>query len=187
MVDDYDLKSLHNYAQSTFLLPDDVSLDEMEGQHREELKELFLNKIKENYQKREEQLGEVMEELERVVVLRTVDRKWMDHIAAMDDLRQGIGLRAFGQKDPLREYKFEAFNMFEAMVEGIQEDISRLIFRVEVSQKPTRQSVAVADSTPSHISTPSQLRKSKTNNQKPAKSDKVGRNKPCPCGSGKKI
>ncbi|WP_350344153.1 preprotein translocase subunit SecA [Proteinivorax tanatarense] len=186
LVDDYDLKTLHDYAHSTFLLPGNVSLEELEGLHRDEIRELMLKQAEENYRKREEQLGDFMEELERVVVLRTVDRKWMNHIDDMDDLRQGIGLRAFGQKDPLREYKFEAFNMFEAMVEGIQEEVARLIYRVEVSQQPTRKSVAVADASP-QISTPSLLGgKSQGGTQGPAKSTKVGRNKPCPCGSGKK-
>ncbi|WP_353893763.1 preprotein translocase subunit SecA [Proteinivorax hydrogeniformans] len=186
LVDDYDLKTLHDYAHTTFLLPGDIPLEELEGLHRDEIRELMLKKTDENYVRREEQLGDFMEELERVVVLRTVDRKWMNHIDDMDDLRQGIGLRAFGQKDPLREYKFEAFNMFESMIEGIQEEVARLIYRVDVTQRPSRQSVAVADSRP-QISNPSLLGgKSQGKTQGPAKSNKVGRNKPCPCGSGKK-
>lgn len=183
--EDYDLKGLLEYAETIYLMPHDVKLEQVEGLHRDEIYELFVEKFKENYSIREEQMQGMMEELERVVVLRTVDTKWMDHIDAMDDLRQGIGLRAFGQKDPLTEYKFEAFNMFEGMIESIQEDVARLIFRVQLTQTPMRRAVAVANDTPAagegDPNNPSQ-----GPNQSPAKSNKVGRNDPCPCGSGKK-
>ena len=111
------------------------------------------------------------------MVLRTVDSKWMDHLDAMDDLRQGIGLRAFGQKDPLTEYKFEAYDMFNNMTESIQEEVARLIMRVRLASPPQRRSVAVANPTPSGGGA----------GQGPQRSQKkVGRNDPCPCGSGKK-
>ncbi|SES80710.1 preprotein translocase subunit SecA [Anaerobranca gottschalkii] len=177
--EDYDLKGLLEYAESTYLLPDDVSLENLQGLHREEILELFKEKVRENYRKRKEELKELMEELERVIVLRTVDRKWMDQISAMDDLRQGIGLRAFGQKDPLIEYKFEAYNMFQAMIESIQEEVARLIFRVQITSTPVRRAVAVAKET-SAAGSESNVK------QTPVKTNKVGRNDPCPCGSGKK-
>ncbi|SHK05703.1 protein translocase subunit secA [Anaerobranca californiensis DSM 14826] len=177
--EDYDLKGLLEYAESTYLLPNDISLEEIQGLHREEILELFKEKVRENYQKRKEQLKELMEELERVIVLRTVDRKWMEQISAMDELRQGIGLRAFGQKDPLIEYKFEAYNMFQAMIESIQEEVARLIFRVQITATPVRRAVAVAKETSASGS-------EVNSKQTPVKSNKVGRNDPCPCGSGKK-
>ncbi|QNO14455.1 preprotein translocase subunit SecA [Alkalicella caledoniensis] len=183
--EDYDLKGLLEYAETIYLMPHDVKLEQVEGLHRDEIYELFVEKFKENYSIREEQMQGMMEELERVVVLRTVDTKWMDHIDAMDDLRQGIGLRAFGQKDPLTEYKFEAFNMFEGMIESIQEDVARLIFRVQLTQTPMRRAVAVANDTPA-AGEGDPNKPSQGPNQSPAKSNKVGRNDPCPCGSGKK-
>ncbi len=179
--EDYDLKGLLEYAESTFILPKDVKHDDLDGLHRDEILELFKSKLNENYKRRQEQMQEMMEELERVVVLRTVDTKWMDHISAMDDLRQGIGLRAFGQKDPLIEYKFEAFNMFQGMIESIQEDVARLIFRVQLTQAPVRRAVAVANETPA-----AGTQSSDKPGQQIVKSNKIGRNDPCPCGSGKK-
>lgn len=181
--EDYDLKGLLEYAESIYLMPKDVTLEQLEGLHRDEVSELLIKQIRANYDIREQQMEGMMEELERVVVLRTVDSKWMEHIDAMDDLRQGIGLRAFGQKDPLMEYKFEAFNMFQAMIESIQEDVARLIFRVQLSQAPTRKAVAVADDSPAAGVSQNDGQKAV---QSPVKSNKVGRNDPCPCGSGKK-
>ncbi len=120
-----------------------------------------------------------MREAERVITLRVVDQKWMDHIDAMDQLRQGIGLRAYGQRDPVVEYKFEGFEMFEEMIRNIQEEVVTILFRIQVqSNVPKRERVAEpiqATHGDSEV-----LRKPVV------KGDKVGRNDPCPCGSGKK-
>lgn len=180
--EDYDLKGLLEYAENTYLLPKEIDISQLEGLHCEEITELFKKVIRDKYDKRANEMQEMMEELERVVVLRTVDSKWMDQIDSMDDLRQGIGLRAFGQKDPLMEYKFEAFNMFEAMIESIQEDVARLIFRVQITAAPIRKAVAVANETPPAGAAGATNPPAQT----PAKSNKVGRNDSCPCGSGKK-
>lgn len=102
----------------------------------------------------------------------------MDQLDAMDDLRQGISLRAFGQKDPLTEYKFEAYDMFNNMTDSIQEEVARVILRVQLAAKPERRSVAVANPTPPSGGTAVHGPK--------AAAQKVGRNDPCPCGSGKK-
>jgi len=177
--EEYDLKGLAEYMESNVLVPGSVKQADLAGKHSDEIREWLAKRVRELYAIREEAVGsEVMRELERVVVLRTVDRKWMDQLVAMDDLRQGIGLRAFGQKDPLTEYKFEAYDMFNNMTESIQEEVARLILRVQLANKPLRRSVAVANPTPpSGGGGTGPARSAKT---------KVGRNDPCPCGSGKK-
>ncbi|RYD07095.1 hypothetical protein N752_00505 [Desulforamulus aquiferis] len=117
-----------------------------------------------------------MREIERVVLLRLVDEKWMDHLDAMDQLREGIGLRAYGQKDPVIEYKFEAFEMFNNMIATIQDDTVRYIFRVNlVPAQPKEQRVTVEN------------RSGDEGQKQPVrKEQQAGRNDPCPCGSGKK-
>lgn len=177
--EEYDLKGLVEFIDSSVLVPGSVSTKDLDGMHRDEIQEWLEQKARTMYDQKEAAIGsEVMRELERVVVLRTVDSKWMDQLDAMDDLRQGIGLRAFGHKDPLTEYKFEAYDMFNNMSESIQEEVARLILRVQLAARPERRSVAVANPTPPSDGTG-------VHGPKAAK-EKVGRNDPCPCGSGKK-
>jgi preprotein translocase subunit SecA len=133
---------------------------------------------------------ETLRELERVILLRVVDSKWMNHIDVMDNLRQGIGLRAYGQRHPLMEYKKEAFDEFNAMIAGIREDVARLIYRVQVVEGPERRSV-VTEARASLDSRQDVAQLGGGEAQKPRQEprrveDKVGRNDPCPCGSGKK-
>ena len=102
-----------------------------------------MAKVKERYDAKEEQLREEqMREFEKVIVLRAVDSKWMDHIDTMDQLRQGIHLRAYGQIDPLREYQQEGFAMFEAMVEAIEDDVAKYIMKAEIRNNLQREEVA---------------------------------------------
>ena len=119
-----------------------------------------------------------MRELERVVLLKTIDRKWMAHIDDMDQLRQGIGLQSFAQRDPLVEYKLAGFEMFDAMTAAIAEDTLRLLFHVKVEQKVEREQVAKVTGTNKDDSAP----------KGPVKREnaKIYPNDPCPCGSGKK-
>ena len=123
---------------------------------------------------------QIMRELERVVMLRVVDEYWMDNIDAMDDLKQGIGLRAYGQHDPVVAYKEEGFQMFEAMIQAIREETIRRMFLVQIrtNQEVKREKVAKETSTASEKGSvkPAPVRKTK----------KIGPNDPCPCGSGKK-
>ncbi|WZL77501.1 preprotein translocase subunit SecA [Eubacteriales bacterium mix99] len=140
-----------------------------------------LMKIAEKVYRRQEEVNgnERMREVERVITLRVVDQKWMDHIDAMDQLRQGIGLRAYGQRDPVQEYKLEGYEMFEEMVKNIQEEVVTLLFHVRVqSNVPKREKVAEPISATHGEDGP----------KKPAvnRNRKIGRNDPCPCGSGKK-
>ena len=121
---------------------------------------------------------EQIREIERVVLLKVIDRKWMDHIDDMEILRQGIGLVGYGQRDPVVEYKMSAFEMFNNMISSIQEDTVRMLYHVHVEQKIEREQVAKVTGT----------NKDDTSVKKPVqrKEDKVYPNDPCPCGSGKK-
>ena len=132
------------------------------------------------YEAKETEFPEIEQfrELERVVLLKVIDRKWMDHIDDMDQLRQGIGLQAYGQRDPLVEYKMAGFDMFDEMIAGIQEDTIRLLYHVQVEQKVEREQVAKVTGT----------NKDESAAKAPKKREhaKVYPNDPCPCGSGKK-
>ena len=121
---------------------------------------------------------EAVRELERVILLKVIDRKWMDHIDDMDQLRQGIGLQAYGQRDPLVEYKMSGYDMFEEMINSIQEDTVRLLFHVRVEQKVEREQVAKVTGTNKDDSAPAEPKK--------RAAAKIYPNDPCPCGSGKK-
>ena len=122
--------------------------------------------------------SEAVRELERVILLKVIDRKWMDHIDDMDQLRQGIGLQAYGQRDPLVEYKMTGFDMFDAMISSIQEDTVRLLFHVRIEQKVEREQVAKVTGTNKD--------ESAQNAPKKREAAKVYPNDLCPCGSGKK-
>lgn len=177
--EEWDLKSLLDYAHNLFLPNHDLTPEELAKLEKEEIVELLLEKAHAYYKAREEEFGEeLMREIERAVTLQVVDKKWMDHLDAMDMLREGIGLRAYGQKNPLVEYRREAYDMFQGMISSIREDTIRFIMRV------TPQ---VAEQKPEE---PQQVRTNKDEGQpaKPIKKEgqQVGRNDPCPCGSGKK-
>ncbi len=147
----------------------------------------FLKKAAERlYEERENHFAELgidMRELERAILLRAVDMRWMDHIDAMDQLRDGIGLRAYGQKDPVNEYKLESYDMFEEMVHLIREDTVRRLYQVKIERTPQRQAAARATAT-NQEQTGGAQREAPRSPVKVGK--KIGRNDPCPCGSGKK-
>ncbi len=139
--EEWDLQGLLESANNIFLREETLTLKDLKGKEAEELVELFKNEVTRQYEKREAEIGEMMREFEKVVVLRSVDSKWMDHIDAMEQLRQGIHLRAYGQTDPLREYQFEGFEMFQAMIASIEEEVAMYIMKAEVSQNLERQEV----------------------------------------------
>ncbi|MEE1327604.1 MAG: SEC-C metal-binding domain-containing protein, partial [Oscillospiraceae bacterium] len=124
----------------------------------------------------------IMRELERVVMLRVVDEYWMDNIDAMDDLKQGIGLRAYGQHDPVIAYKEEGFQMFEAMIQAIREETIRRMFIVRIAPKQEVKREKVAKETGTAAASQTVVKKQPVRNA----AKKVGPNDPCPCGSGKK-
>ena len=155
----------------------------------EQLQDDLLKKVKEGYANKEAGLtSSLMRQIEKMILLRTVDREWKDHLKRLDDLKQGIGLRAYGQKDPLTEYHFEAHNMFQNMVDNIKEDSIKFIYRVKIKQRPEivhdREKIAIPEEK-THLKSTLQDKSGKTFDKK-SKKKKIGRNDPCPCGSGKK-
>ncbi len=167
-----------------FLTPDDFKFDDaqLEQYSAADLEELLHQKASEIYSKKEAELGEpLMRELERVMTLRVVDEYWMDNIDAMQELRQGIGLRAYGQNDPVVEYKREGYEMFERMIAAIQEETLRRIFLARIQVGSTVKRERVAKVTGESAGSDGTVKK-----QPIKKGQKVGRNDPCPCGSGKK-
>ncbi|MBQ7416371.1 MAG: preprotein translocase subunit SecA [Oscillospiraceae bacterium] len=148
----------------------------------EEITELLYEQAVQTYEKREAEFTPaVTRELERVVMLRVVDEYWMDNIDAMDDLKQGIGLRAYGQHDPVVAYKEEGFQMFEAMIQAIREETVRRMFLVQIRSRQEVKRERVAKETGTGAAVNAQVKK-----QPVRKDKKVGPNDPCPCGSGKK-
>ncbi|MFR4651922.1 MAG: preprotein translocase subunit SecA [Phascolarctobacterium sp.] len=135
--EDWDLKALIAYAEDFYAPRGLLTVEYLQNLSREELEEYLHKVADETYQAREDAIGsELMRELENLVMLKVVDNHWMEHLDAMDMLREGVGLRAYGQKDPLVEYKFEAYDMFEAMIDAIQDDVVRYMYRVNVITQP---------------------------------------------------
>jgi preprotein translocase subunit SecA len=174
--EEWDLHSLLEQAEQLFLPGHQLMPADLEDMGRGELAGFLTEKAHEAYEVREQELGpDTMRQVERAVMLRLVDDRWMDHLDAMDQLREGIGLRAYGQKDPLIEYKIEGFEMFQNTINTIQDDVVRYIFRVNVTQPEQQQRQVVEN------------RYAEEGARQPArKENRVGRNDPCPCGSGKK-
>ena len=176
--DNWNLKGLKE--QLSGIIPMDGELEfttqELDEVTKKDLSDKLHEKAREVYAKREEELGkELLREIERVVLLKIVDTKWMDHIDDMDELKKGIGLRSYGQKNPVVEYRMEGFEMFDAMVDSIREDTVRMLFTIKVQKAepaPKREQVLNPDAGSSNSLT--------------RKIKKVGPNEPCPCGSGKK-
>ena len=184
--DDWNLDGLRGYFLGWVLTDDDLKYtdDQLFGLTREELVKDITDKARVLYAAKEEKLGsELMRELERVVLLRNVDAKWMDHIDAMDELKRGIYLRSYAQKDPVVEYRLEGFDMFEEMNNSIREDTVKMLFTIQVKteEAPKREQVA-KPTTASHGGHGDGSEKK----QPIKKGKKIGRNDPCPCGSGKK-
>ncbi|MED3561610.1 preprotein translocase subunit SecA [Bacillus xiapuensis] len=184
MADDeenWNLQGIVDFVHANLLSEGDITLNDLNGKDPEEMTEAIVAKVKERYDEKEQLLfPEQMREFEKVVTLRAVDSKWIDHIDAMDQLRDGIHLRAYAQTDPLREYQAEGFAMFEAMVTSIEEEASMYIMKAEIRNNLERQEVAKGQAVhPQEDGEPVK--------QKPkVKQIDVGRNDPCICGSGKK-
>ena len=178
--DEWDLKELNSVLLPTIPMKAITADDIKDITNKNELKQYIKEHAVKLYEMKEAEFAEPeqIRELERVILLKVIDRKWMDHIDDMDQLRQGIGLQAYGQKDPLVEYKMSAYEMFDAMTSAIQEDTVRLLFHVRVEQKVEREEVAKVTGTNKDDSGPRAPKK--------RTSEKIYPNDPCPCGSGKK-
>ena len=185
--EDWDLKNMVRYCEEFFAPFGELKEEKLADLSREEIGEYLHNLADEIYASREEEISpEIMRELENLVMLKVVDNHWMEHLDAMDMLREGVGLRAYGQKDPLVEYKFEAFDMFEAMIEAIEDDVVKYMYRVNVISQPMMTMDDHLENAtmnnPTVDSTEGEAVKQPVVNKGP----EVGRNDPCPCGSGKK-
>ncbi len=177
--DNWDLKGLREYFLGWITTPEDLhfTTEELGETSKEEVAENLKAKAHEAYAKREEEYGsEVMREMERVMLLRSVDTNWMDHIDAMDQLRAGIGLRAYGQHDPVVEYRNESYDMFEAMSSAIREQTAKLVMSVRIKRDEDVKREKVAEETGTGDNKPLTVRGKGV----------VGKNALCPCGSGKK-
>ncbi len=181
--DDWDLESLRDSMLGWITDEDDLQFDreELGNVTKAEIIETLTEKATARYDEKEEEFGEeLMREVERVVLLRTVDSHWMDHIDAMDELKKGIGLRAYGQHNPVVEYRNEGYDMFTQMRDSIREETSKMVLTVKVkaNEEVKREQVAkvTGESGASDGSEDGVRRTGK----------KIGRNDPCPCGSGKK-
>ncbi|HJF53085.1 MAG TPA: preprotein translocase subunit SecA [Butyricicoccus pullicaecorum] len=179
------IDTLRHRFQGIFIGPEDFTYtdEELDDLHAEGLVNELKDLAHKAYKEKEENVGSpIMRELERVILLRNVDSKWMEHIDAMTELRNGIGLRAYGQHDPVIEYKREGFDMFDAMIDAIREDTVRMIFLAQVrrQEEPKREQVA-------HETSAQGADDGSEVKPTPHRAEaKVGRNDPCPCGSGLK-
>ena len=184
--EEWQLDELIKDAEKIYSQPGQLDKKNLEELSRDELKEHLEKIAEDNYKQREETFSEpVMRELEKVIMLRVVDNKWMEHLDHMDMLREGISLRAYGQRNPLVEYKIEALTMFEEMEAAIQDQIASLMYHVAVVSREEEQlEDRLQNAQASHGDNVSPAETKKT--PKRADGKKIGRNDPCPCGSGKK-
>jgi len=170
---------------------------------QEQIEELISEKLYAMYEQKEKDIGiDQMRRLERIILLQTIDSKWKDHLYAMDQLKEGIGLRAFAHKDPLVEYQHEAFGMFEMMYDSIMQDVVETVFKVEPAKEEAnfknvfnslpQEFVHTEFSSLDKRQAPMPQQPTDQSSSEPAREpqvrshEKVGRNDPCPCGSGKK-
>jgi preprotein translocase subunit SecA len=177
--EDWDLPELNQHLRATIPV-EEIKTPDIRGLKKEQLKHKLKEETVKLYEAKEAEfpMPEQLRELERVVLLKAIDRKWMDHIDDMDQLRMGIGLQAFGQRDPLVEYKMSGYDMFNAMTESIAEETVRVLFHIKIEQKVEREEVAKVTGTNKDDSAVKQPKKRAEN--------KIYPNDPCPCGSGKK-
>ncbi|MCS4487325.1 preprotein translocase subunit SecA [Staphylococcus americanisciuri] len=182
--DNPDYEPLIHYVEDVFLHEGDLKVDDLNGKDREDITAFIWDKIEQGYEKQKALLGEQMPEFERMILLRTIDNHWTSHIDTMDQLRQGIHLRSYGQQNPLRDYQNEGHQLFDNMMQSIEEEVSKFILKSIVSVDDDVQREKTKELEGQHLSANDGKEKVKA---KPiVKKDEVGRNDPCPCGSGKK-
>ena len=185
--DNWNLAGIVDFAGSTLVHEDSISIEDLNGKEPQQIKEYLNELAQEIFNTKAAQLNgpEQLLEFEKVVILRVVDSKWTDHIDAMDQLRQSIGLRAYGQNNPLVEYQTEGYQMFEDMVGAIEYEVTRIFMKAEIRQNVQREQVSQGEAVQS--TTGDAKENSNTSAKKqPVHVNKIGRNDPCPCGSGKK-
>ncbi|SFX22993.1 preprotein translocase subunit SecA [Thermoactinomyces sp. DSM 45891] len=187
--EEWDLDAIVDYAHSNLLPDDTLDDDDLEHKTSQEIIDILSEEVERFYKQRVEEIGhDRFQEFSKVVILRTVDRKWMDHIDAMEQLRQGIHLRAYGQDNPLRSYQMEGFAMFEALTAEIQEEVAKYMMKTVIEED---EAIEVE---PNEIVMNAQAvsgddteRSEQAKKKRPVRNmEKIGRNDLCPCGSGKK-
>ena len=186
--EEWSLENLITDAEGIYAPKGRMKLEELEDMSRDELQD-FLNQVaEESYTQREQLFGEDnMRELEKIIMLRVVDNRWMEHLDRMDMLREGIGLLAYGQRQPLVEYKIRGHEMFNQMIASIQNDIASLIFRVNIITREQQEAMERENQQRMAAAQANHGDDFQENVKQPVKNgEKVGRNDPCPCGSGKK-
>ena len=186
--EEWSLENLITDAEGIYAPKGRMKLEELEDMSRDELQD-FLNQVaEESYTQREQLFGEDnMRELEKIIVLRVVDNRWMEHLDRMDMLREGIGLLAYGQRQPLVEYKIRGHEMFNQMIASIQNDIASLIFRVNIITREQQEAMERENQQRMAAAQANHGDDFQENVKQPVKNgEKIGRNDPCPCGSGKK-
>jgi len=201
----FDVEGLDNYLKTTFHYGLGAQKEKFKEMNQEEIQELILKGVRDVYTQRESEIGtEQLRGIERMLLMQTIDVKWKDHLYAMDQLKEGISLRSFAQRDPLIEYKREGFEMFQMMYNTIHQEVSEIIFKIQRAT-PSGKRKSVFSSLPQQFvhDEASGLAQSAVQqrilSQQPAvepqpaapmpirkEGPKVGRNEPCPCGSGKK-
>jgi preprotein translocase subunit SecA len=176
--DEWDLEGLAVAIRGMIPLGPELNAQTLQNLSQQELEEYVHSLAEQAYEQKEQALGgEAMRQLERLVVLQTIDRLWVDHLTALDDLRQGIGLRAYGQQDPLVAFKSEAYQMFDGLKAAIQREVAHGIYMLTLVREAPQP--------------PERLKTNRDGAEEPRQAQqrtgkKVGRNDPCPCGSGKK-
>ncbi|MBI5971811.1 preprotein translocase subunit SecA [Staphylococcus caledonicus] len=183
--DNPDYAPFINYVNDVFLQEGDLTEEDIKGKDSEDIFEVIWAKIEKVYASQKEKIGDQMPEFERMILLRSIDTHWTDHIDTMDQLRQGIHLRSYAQQNPLRDYQNEGHELFDMMMQNIEEDTSKFILKsvIQVDDDIEREKTTDFGKA-QHVS--AEDGKEKVKKQPVVKGDKIGRNDPCPCGSGKK-
>jgi preprotein translocase subunit SecA len=186
--EDWNIKDLKGHVSRLFgfqlkIGPEDMGEEEFNSLKAEDLPELIREQVRSVYEQREKLFGkEELEQLERFIILQIIDDKWVAHLQSMDSMKEGVGLRGYGQLDPLKEYQKEGFALFGELMDQIREETLSMLFRVQIvkqrseqERKPKKKTLNLSHG--GDDSGPSTIRR---------KEKKIGRNAPCPCGSGKK-
>lgn len=183
--DDPDYEPFINYVDDVFLNEGDIKVEDIKGKDNEDIFEFVWNKVEIALKYQKEKIGTQFDEFERMILLRSIDTHWTDHIDTMDQLRQGIHLRSYGQQNPLRDYQNEGHQLFDTMMQNIEEDVSKYILKSVVSVEDDLERDKTTDfGKAEHVSAEDGKEKAKA--EPYVKDEHIGRNDPCPCGSGKK-
>lgn len=183
--EDPDYEPFVNYVDDVFLNENELNVSEIKGKDSEDIYQLVWKKVEKALAEQKEAIGEQFDEFERMILLRSIDTHWTDHIDTMDQLREGIHLRSYGQQNPLRDYQNEGHQLFDSMMQQIEEDVSKYILKSVVTVEDDVERDKSTDfGKAEHVSAEDGKEKAKA--QPYVKDEHIGRNDPCPCGSGKK-